>query len=42
MSDHTSWGACRAVDELTCHGGYLSLDMLPLGFNRIQKGEAFV
>lgn len=32
----------RAVAELICHGQYISLDMTPLGFDRIQTGEAFV
>lgn len=32
----------RAVSELICHGGYRSLDMSPLGFDRIMKGEPFI
>ncbi|MGC6485194.1 MAG: NAD(P)/FAD-dependent oxidoreductase [Candidatus Puniceispirillales bacterium] len=32
----------RAVAELICHGQYISLDMTPLGFDRIQTGDAFV
>ena len=32
----------QAVAELICHGQYISLDMTPLGFDRIQTGDAFV
>ena len=32
----------RAVSELICHGAYCSLDMSPLGFDRIIKGEPFI
>lgn len=32
----------RAAAELICHGRYISLDMSPLGFDRILRGEAFV
>ena len=29
----------RAVAELVVHGGYRTLDLTPLGFDRIARGE---
>ena len=35
-------GVGRAVSELVVHGGYRTLDLTPLGYDRITRGEPFV